>query len=662
MEIRKIKRMKPRVALLIDTWFPVHTGEQVYTAQLGQALAKDYGYEVDILTRAIRGKTSASEKEFEKPEALRVKRFGWRSGPGNIFLTLSYMLWVFLYLVWHGKSYHLYHAQNATSAIPMKVAAWVTRVPTMLTVHMHHATGSNWTLRKIVHKVMFLETKYTQEISISESFLKAENINEHVLVIPYGVNAEPFDAVPLRRSLDQFNVLFVGRLDVDKGVDLLLKAVQKVIESNGFIQSNKDFSLHLAGNGPDRKSLENLAAKLGISKYIKFHGIVTGEELIHLYKSCDLFVMPSRLDAFPLSILEAGAARLPILASNTGDLKLMVVENVNGHLFESEDLDELAYYLEYYAGNPHLESLGEASYELIRQEFPWSRTIQKILRVYENLLTQEQKTGLKKHEHFWFWELPGLFLKTPRLKSWKGRGPISFCLTLNFAQSFLPEQLPEENEKSLEFLKRFSEFCAHLEIPSTVFVQEDLLKPSLTEFSALQAEGHELGIAITQNDWLTLPTRRTTLRRIKETLEMHELKSVRFVRPPMELGEQDMDALREADFDSLPPSEDPKLILEWHGALPFGRKAVMNLKQFLEWDNEDLLDAIKRLAAYEKNQELPLFLIFECSSFEFSSREDLPYASGENFTLLAKKFAFLKEHLDLEFRTLSDFCKSCSVS
>ena len=55
MEIRKIKRNKPRIALILDTWFPIHTGEQVYTAKLAKALATDYGYEVDILTRCSSG-------------------------------------------------------------------------------------------------------------------------------------------------------------------------------------------------------------------------------------------------------------------------------------------------------------------------------------------------------------------------------------------------------------------------------------------------------------------------------------------------------------------------------------------------------------------------------------------------------------------------------
>jgi hypothetical protein len=55
-------------------------------------------------------------------------------------------------------------------------------------------------------------------------------------------------------------------------------------------------------------------------------------------------------------------------------------------------------------------------------------------------------------------------------------------------------------------------------------------------------------------------------------------------------------------------------------------------------------------------------LIFECDSTEFTSREDLEHASGENFTLLSRKIAFLKEHMELEFHTLSKFIQTCRVA
>jgi len=149
---------------------------------------------------------------------------------------------------------------------------------------------------------------------------------------------------------------------------------------------------------------------------------------------------------------------------------------------------------------------------------------------------------------------------------------------------------------------------------------------------------------------------------VRETLEQVKIKNVRMLRPPLEVSEQDLEILHEAGFESLPVSEDPWPHVEFHWGIPFGYVYKMKLRTFLELDEEDLLEAVNRLRAYQKKHGLTPFLIFECDSIEFASREDLDYASGENFTLLSKKLAFLKEHMELSFMSLSEFCKSCSLS
>ncbi len=649
--------------MLISTWFPVHTGQQVYTAKLAEALSKEYGYEVDILTRAIRGRTTLEQKELEKVPALHVKKFGFKSHPWNLFMQVGYMIWVFFRLLWKGKDYSIYHAQGATCAAAMKAASWFTRVPTLVTVHGNHVFEKAWTLKKIIHRVMFLETKYTQEVSIAENFLKAINVNERIAVVPYGVNTEPFDAASVARSPEQFNVLYVGRIDTQKGIDNLLRATKKVIESNGFIQSHKDFMLHLVGDGPDRKGLERMAEKLGLTKFVRFYGYVMGEDLVQMYKACDLFVLPSRTEAFPLSVLEACAAHLPILATNTGDLRNVVIENVNGHLVEPDDVDELAYYLEYFAGNPHLEKLGQGSYDLVVQEYSWDKTIQKMLRIYENMMTEKALKQMRTHDHFLPWQIPGMFMAARgKNKTYKGKAPLCFCLTSNLVQAHVTDELPHENAEIPMFLERFTEFCAQLEVPSTIFIQSDLLEPFAEELKTLHEGGHELGVKILDQEWLTAPMRRSTLRDLRNRLDQLGLSDVRMLRVPLELSEQDLEIMHEAGFDSLPTSEDPYPHVEFHWGVPFGHILKMNLMSFIKWDDEELLEAVNRLRAYEKDNGVHPFLIFECDSTEFTSREELEHASGENFTLLSKKLAFLGEHMDLEYHTLSEFMKSCKVS
>lgn len=655
MEIRKIHRHKPRIALIMDTWFPVHTGEQVYCAKLAEALANEHGFEVDIFTRAIEGKLTAEERAVEDLEAVRVKRLGLSSHPWNVFMQMWFIVGTFFRLLAAGHSYRAYHAHTATSAIAMKMASWFTRVPTLLTVHGNSIFQRSWTLRKIIHRVMFLETKYSQEVSIAENFLKAHNVNDPVLVIPYGVDTAPFDAVPSGKDAQQFNVLFVGRLDVAKGLDLLLEAAKRVIESNGFIQSHRDFQLHLVGNGPDRSMLEHMSERLGIRKFVRFHGLVTGEALVRIYKGCDLFVLPSRSEALPFAALEACAARLPILASNVGDLRKLVFENTNGHLVEPDDVDELAYYLEHFASNPHLESMGQASYDLVSQEYTWEHTVQKMLRVYDSVMQAKVARDIERKEVLVSpFKLPFVLWKARvSRRPYKGKRPLRFCMTVNLSQDAVDE-LPHEDSVLVPFLERFTEFCVQWSMPSTFFIQSDLLEPFAEELLSLHDGGHELGVKVTKSEWVSIPSRKKALRALRERLEKSGFKNVHMLRAPLDLDdEDDLDLAHESGFEFLPTSEDPDPVLTWKWALPFGRMMKFNMSALLEMSNDTFLASVNRLRSYQKNNGVEPFLIFEWDLV------DSP--SGEAFTELAKKLSHLKEHMDLEFMTLSQFCKSCSL-
>ncbi len=640
--------------MIMDTWFPVHTGEQVYTARLAQALADQHGYEVDIFTRALSGKLTAEQREIEDSEAIRIKRFGLKSHPWNLFMQAWFIFATFIRLVSAGQGYKLYHAHTATSACAMKMASWFTRVPTLLTVHGNQVFDAHWTLRRFVHRMMFLETRYTQEISTSEVFLKAKNVNDPVLVVPYGVDVEPFDAIEVEKHPKQFNVLYVGRLDLAKGLDVLLKAIQKVIESNAFIQSHRDFQLHLAGTGPDRQMLEDLGERLGISKYLRFHGLVEGTDLLHLYKSCDLFVLPSRSEALPFAALEAAAARLPILATQVGDLKKLVLDTVNGHLVEPDDVHELAYYLEKFASNPALEHLGQGSYDLVTEEYSWDRTVEKMLKIYEQVVQTRTLKKMERKEAL-LGPLPlalALYKTRDLRKPRHSKAPLKFCSTIRLREE-APDALPHENHVLLPFLERYTEFSAQWEMPSTFFVQKDLFEEFSEELHALQEGGHEIAMEITKNQWLSTPLRKKTLREARDLFERLQLSSVRFLHPPLDLEEEDLELCHELGFDALPISEDPALQIVWKWGVPFGRVVKMDISTFVNLSDEELLESVHRLRAYQKNSKIEPFLIFEWDAFE--------HTSGEYFTAFSKKLSLLRQAFPLEFMTLSEFCESCSL-
>ncbi|MBT5823553.1 glycosyltransferase family 4 protein [Candidatus Peregrinibacteria bacterium] len=635
MEVRKIKKQKRRVALLLHRWYPAYGGEQVYVENLARGLV-EAGYEVDILTSDSDGRLSKDEKSFEKIPEIRVKRF---RGP--------YVLSAFFELLKCRQKYYASHAHSVPAAFAMKSASWLTRVPTVLTVHSSHIFAEKWTLKKVLHRVMTLETKYGQEISISEQFLKGKNVNDPVLVIPPGIDVEPYDEVKGERVAEAFSVLFVGDLRYDKGIDLLLKAAAKLVESSEFIQRKKDFVLHIVGEGSEEKSLKKLAEKLDLSKYVKFHGRLLDEALIKQYKSADLFVMPSRADSLALTLLEACAASLPILATDVGDHRKIVLDNTNGHTVHPGDVDELSYYLEHFALNPHLEQMGEASYSLVSQEYDWAQCLEKNLRVYESFAS-----AVAPGEHFMPWELPRLFSGRRKFKSeYKGRKPLKFCFTLDVENSHEPELLPD-------FLERFSDFSSTQEMPSSIFVETELLDGLRDEFLGLSSGGHELALRSSEASWNATPERKKVLRDLKDYSKAGGWKNLKMFRPPFAASEEDLEIIHAAGFEYLPVSEDPMPHLKWKFIFPVGEAIEMNLANFLKMDDEELLNSINRLRAYQSEHGVDPFLIFKANSNDFISTPGIEHSSGENFSILSQKLAFLREHMDIEFHTLSKFCKT----
>ena len=133
-------------------------------------------------------------------------------------------------------------------------------------------------------------------------------------------NSATFRGREIMRSSDKNaspTVLFAGRLALQKGIEHLILAFEKVLKS---VPSAK---LVVAGSGNLDESLKSLAATLGIEQSVVFEGFVSEEKLKELYSTADLFVSPSVFEPFGITVLDAVNFGAPIVATkNTGCLEL----------------------------------------------------------------------------------------------------------------------------------------------------------------------------------------------------------------------------------------------------------------------------------------------------------------------------------------------------
>jgi glycosyltransferase involved in cell wall biosynthesis len=130
-------------------------------------------------------------------------------------------------------------------------------------------------------------------------------------------------------------VLFLGRIVAEKGVGDLLKAMRPVLARF------PECRLVMAGTG-DLQRYREMAVQLGVEHAVQFPGYVEGAEKVELLRRACLFVLPSHIEAMPMSVLEAMAYDLPVVATTVGGIPQAVRHGVDGVLFEPRDVVALA--------------------------------------------------------------------------------------------------------------------------------------------------------------------------------------------------------------------------------------------------------------------------------------------------------------------------------
>ena len=200
-------------------------------------------------------------------------------------------------------------------------------------------------------------------------------------VIPDGLDLGRFEPVQRHACPEKVRVLTIGRLIPRKGFQFLIRALPQIIEN-----AAPDFEIEIVGDGPYRGELLRLSEDLGIASHIRFAGSVPYSELPQKYRDADVFILPSLAEGMPLVVLEAMGTGLPIVASRVQGIDELVVEGVNGALFDAGDIDGLASSLVKLinAGEGRVE-MGKASVERVKP-YDWKHIANAYLALYDDIL------------------------------------------------------------------------------------------------------------------------------------------------------------------------------------------------------------------------------------------------------------------------------------
>ena len=206
-------------------------------------------------------------------------------------------------------------------------------------------------------------------------------------VIPDAVDLETFTPVQRDAYPEKVRVLTIGRLIPRKGFQFLIRALPQVLE-----KVSHNFEIEIVGDGPYHGELLKLAENLGVISHIRFVGSVPYPKLPQKYRDADLFILPSLAEGMPLVVLEAMGTGLPIVVSRVQGIDELVVDGVNGALFNPSDVDGLAHALVKLinAGEDRIE-MGKASVERVKP-YDWKNIADAYLSLYADILAKGNNT------------------------------------------------------------------------------------------------------------------------------------------------------------------------------------------------------------------------------------------------------------------------------
>jgi len=208
-----------------------------------------------------------------------------------------------------------------------------------------------------------------------------------IIYHPVGINLERFKSKKrqnFRKNKNSVTVIItVARLVKEKGLEYGIRAISKLLE----IKPKINLKYYIIGDGNLRKELEKIIADLNLEETVKLLGEMQQEEVIKKMKESDIFLLPSINEALPVTLMEAQAIGLPVIATSVGSVGQVVLNKKSGFLVPVRNINIIVEKIEYLINNPKIcLSMGKNGRKFIEEKYNVRDLNIRLVKIYENLL------------------------------------------------------------------------------------------------------------------------------------------------------------------------------------------------------------------------------------------------------------------------------------
>ncbi|MFA5864841.1 MAG: GT4 family glycosyltransferase PelF [Phycisphaerae bacterium] len=267
---------------------------------------------------------------------------------------------------------------------------WTRKGRIVFTEHGRHFPDAVGWKRQMVNR--FLSRKADRITAVCkftrDRLIKNEALPENRIEIIYnGVDLSRFETISDRQEArTRLGLPADSRIVVQVGTFRAVKDQASAINAFRIVhEHDADAILVFVGDGPDLPSCRKLAEQLGLGEAVRFLG--QREDIPEILSSADVMLMTSLSEAHSVSLLEAMARRLPIVATNVGGIPETLVNHETGLLVEAKDVQGIANALLQLLRNPDLRTrMGQAGYDRVQKYFQQSQMHQRYLKIYRDLV------------------------------------------------------------------------------------------------------------------------------------------------------------------------------------------------------------------------------------------------------------------------------------
>jgi glycosyltransferase involved in cell wall biosynthesis len=381
--------------LYITQWFSyIGGGGEVQFINLINAMANK-GHRVHVICQRL--SNSEISNEIENLHIHRVKPI-----IRNERLNLNQNMRFIINAVYKGSKLikderiDIIHVNNFSPVIAGSILSKIFNIPIIKTIHAVYCTSPDfwrkWSSQNNASSMLWIVGPLFEKITIrlhadiihavsnaTKMDILKVNAKSKITVIPNGVDLSIYDNLKLNIDYQKY-VVFIGRLVVNKNLDIVISSFKDVIITI------PEAKLIVIGSGPKLDEWKNMVSDMGLSSNIEFTGYISQEDKMDLLSKCSALVLPSTVEGQPIAALEALAMSKPLLLSDIEPSYEIVTEGVDGFILPTNDARKWAERITFLLSRKDVcEKMGREGRLKVEKKYNIKRLLDNVETTYHRL-------------------------------------------------------------------------------------------------------------------------------------------------------------------------------------------------------------------------------------------------------------------------------------